>query len=325
MKIKVLSFLLLISSQIFAHEDYYEAVELSNLHLKIMVGYKSSPQLQIAKSYASAINDFVCEFAPTEKVFIQFNEDYCFSENNITYLAYGKFKDKLIPKGFPFSYKYNLGFIDSSEGINIIIQQKDFKIKPLLLLIEFVLKNKNSVIQKELIYRGKQSNSDMNWITDSLYNGNLSQTNKKYLNRRIQYIQTPEILKNKGIELYLQNDSIFFIRENKKLLSIATFHMIRTEEIKNNNLLFNTNSIFVFDTNNSFYFLDTNLKSNNKQYDLSFKISCIGDVSIDYQQETTNYKLTKIDRVFADHKPLAWNFFSEKDGVTLNGEIYIEK
>jgi hypothetical protein len=32
-----------------------------------------------------------------------------------------------------------------------------------------------------------------------------------------------------------------------------------------------------------------------------------------------------IDRVFADHKPLAWYFFSQKDGVTLNGEISIEK
>jgi hypothetical protein len=59
MRIATTFILILISACIFAHEETYKAIQLSNLHLKIMVGYEDSYQLKIAESYAPLINDFI--------------------------------------------------------------------------------------------------------------------------------------------------------------------------------------------------------------------------------------------------------------------------
>ena len=57
----------------FAHEDTYKAVEKSNVHIMIQVGYESSWELRIVESYAEIINNFIKEIDSTEKVFIHFS------------------------------------------------------------------------------------------------------------------------------------------------------------------------------------------------------------------------------------------------------------
>ena len=103
MRIAITSILVFVSISIFAHEDTYKAIQLSNLHLKVRVGFKDSYQLKIAKSYAPLINDFIKEIDSTQKVFIQFEEDYCSFNDEYYLLAMGAFMNSLIPLGFPFS------------------------------------------------------------------------------------------------------------------------------------------------------------------------------------------------------------------------------
>lgn len=106
--------LLLISTSIFAHEDTYKAIQLSNLHLKIKVGHEDSYQLKIAESYAPIINDFIREIDSTQKVFIQFEEDYCSLKDEYYLLSVDSFMKTVIPLGFPFSYPYDLGYIKTN-------------------------------------------------------------------------------------------------------------------------------------------------------------------------------------------------------------------
>ena len=49
------------------------------------------------------------------------------------FLAYGEFKN-FIPDGFPWGYKYDMNYINTQKGINIIIKEKYFKLKTLLQL-----------------------------------------------------------------------------------------------------------------------------------------------------------------------------------------------
>ena len=79
MKTIIIFLLLLTSLTAFAHEDTYKAVSRSNVHIKIQVGYESSWELRIVESYADIINDFIKEIDSKAKVFIQFSEDYCYT------------------------------------------------------------------------------------------------------------------------------------------------------------------------------------------------------------------------------------------------------
>ena len=147
MKRIILLSLLLTSLTTFAHEDTYKAVEKSNVHIQIQVGYESSWELLIIESYAEIINDFIREIDSTEKVFIQFKEDYCFFYDDWFFLAYSDFK-KFVPLDFPWGYKYDMKYINTQKGVNVIISEKYFSLRTLLQLLEFGLQNKNYAIGK---------------------------------------------------------------------------------------------------------------------------------------------------------------------------------
>ena len=70
MKRLFLLFMILNSWVVCAHEDSYIAIEKSNVHFKIRVGYDESLNLSLIKSYAEIINRFIREIDSSEKVFI---------------------------------------------------------------------------------------------------------------------------------------------------------------------------------------------------------------------------------------------------------------
>ena len=199
-KVFTIFVLLIFSKALFAHEDTYKAIELSNLHIKVMVGFEPSYQLNIIEAYAKIINEFIVAIDRNEKVFIQFDEDYCLFKNNYYLLSYGNFNKNLIHFGFQFSYPYHLGFIKNDSGLNIIINQKAFKLKPVLQLIEYGLKNTVTIranqkllhiytinihpVPKYLISRDIVNNRvesiDLN-IIDSIIQTRLSDISNSYL------------------------------------------------------------------------------------------------------------------------------------------------
>ena len=81
---KIILFLVLFNSwTAFAHEDSFIAFEKSNVHIKLRVGFETSLNINIIESYVELINSFVQEIDSKEKVFIQFEEDYCFNNHSV--------------------------------------------------------------------------------------------------------------------------------------------------------------------------------------------------------------------------------------------------
>lgn len=117
------------------------------------MGFEDSYQLKIAESYAPIINDFIKEIDSDQKVFIQFEEDYCSWKDEYYLLSVDSFMNSLIPFGFPFSYPYNLGYIKTGYGINIIFSNADFKILPILKLISFGLRNQEHITENQNYFK----------------------------------------------------------------------------------------------------------------------------------------------------------------------------
>jgi len=311
MKRTILFLLLLTSLTAFAHEDTYKAVEKSNVHIMVQVGYESSLELRIVESYAEIINDFIKEIDSTEKVFIHFSEDYCFFNENSFFVAYGEFK-QFVPSGFPWGYKYDMKFINTQEGIGIIISAKYFKLKTLLQLLEFGLQNKNYLKNsKEKIFKEKKYESETARVIDSIMQNKLSDLTNEYLSRKVILNNTPKVLTDKNIQLFLHNDSIYFVDTNdSEILRLSTINSISYEP--------QTDCLFLFNTNSSFYFINRNLSSNQKQYDLPFSFGCLEAIWIEKAGE--KYKLEK-DRWFrvvvGDNPKIEdWVYFDEKNGIT---------
>jgi len=333
MKKTILLLLLLTSLTAFAHEDTYKAIEKSNVHIKIQVGYESSLELRIVESYAEIINDFIRKIDSTEKVFIQFSEDYCYSNDDLFFLAYGEFKN-FIPDGFPWGYKYDMNYINTQKGINIIIKEKYFKLKTLLQLLEYGLNNKDFVIEKENVSKGKRGRyvhrviNGQNWMKyelynepespctiDSIFQNDLSSLAKKYLSQKVNFNDPPKVLTQKNVELFLQNDSIIFVDAmGTEILKLSTINSISYENT--------TDCLFILNSNHSFYFFNQKLKSNQKRYDFTFELRCIDRLTITYLVEDSKYKLRKGGStiIVIDEKGneinADWVYFDETNGVT---------
>jgi len=322
MKKNITIFLILLFSKvIFAHEDTYKEIELSNVHIKIMVGYESSFQLDIINSYSEIINDFVREFNPEQKVFIQFNEDYCYNNLNYFFLSYGDFIDFVIPYGFPFSYPYDMGFIENGNGLTLTLGQTDFKLKSVLQFIEYGLLNKNNIIANQKAFQTDSDNIhpvlktrifpeenkriksiDMD-VVDSISGSNASLIIREYLFKKNPIKNLSSIFKEKEINAFLQNDSIHFLNKaGGELIVLSTICCLRYEP--------NTQGLFLFDTNNSFYFLDKELKSDKKEYKLSFSVGCLDGISVQYSEKIMGYRIMKTGFFDFGEESKTWDYFS---------------
>ena len=313
MKRTILFLFLLISLTAFSHEDTYKAVEKSNLHIMIQVGYKSSWELLIMESYAEIINDFIKEIDSTQKVFIRFDEDYCFFYDYLFFVGYGEFT-RFIPSGFPWGYKYDMRYINTQEGIGIIINEKYFKLKTLLQLLEFGLQNKNYIIDEEGISKIKRCESETAYIIDSIMQSELSHLTEKYLSKRVDFCNNVSMKWRTefGIDFFLQNDSILFVNTNGfEILKLSTINSVYYDD--------STDCLFLFNANRSFYFINQNLKSDNKQYNLPFEWDCLEAIWVNYVAEESKYKLEKDGKyrvVDKEYNGIDWVYFDEINGIT---------
>lgn len=309
---------------ILAHEDTYKAIQLSNLHLKVKVGYEDSYQLKIAESYAPIINDFIKEIDSTQKVFIQFEEDYCSLKDEYYLLSIDSFKNSVIPLGFPFSYPYDLGYIKTGYGLIIILSNSNFKILPILKLISYGLSNKEQIrgnqdyfkpdsknihpTTKAIMnrdYSGRIKSIDIE-IINNLIKSKKTEIESKYLSQKIQLSDFSVY----GFKILLKNDSIVVENElNESLLKISGLLCIIKEQMNN--------SYFIFNSESSFYYLDIITGNISTENNLTFSIKsfCKNTVFINYDKVKDIYELgngySGIDRKI--------NYYSSQKGL-LNEE-----
>ena len=262
---------------VFAHQDIAVSWQESNLEINAYVGDPTSLQLSIIEAYSSTINDFIREINPNKKVSIHFYEDYCYSGKNSFKVSYGKSLSK-------------------EDELLMFLSTKYLKITPLLKIIEFGLTNtelfvKNQTSTFKLGYQSSEKDKKQEKISSMFPTHDINVLNEKILmnvlEREISSIQKKYIsqpIKIKGfsdseLQFYLQNDSIQVFHKNKiKLLSIPTIDRISYQE--------DTLSWFLFDTNNSFYFIDNVYSTTQRRYNLSFEIDCLEDASISFLSRT---------------------------------------
>ena len=286
---------------IFAHEDTYKAIQLSNLHLKVMVGYDDSYQLKIAESYAPIINDFIKEIDSTQKVFIQFEEDYCSLKNEYYLLSVDSFINTLVPLGFPFSYPYDLGYLKTEAGINIILSNVEFKILPILKLISYGLKNNEYVLENQKPFELDSENihpitkTRMNRdyseriksigmeTIDSLIHCKETELESKYLSRKILL----KDIVDSEFQIMLNNDSVVIVNAtDEKLLKISGLQCMFKEP--------QHQGYFVFNSESSFYYLDSKTENISEENKLTFSIKsiCENIVFITYDREKDLYEIS---------------------------------
>jgi len=301
MRTAITFILLLISTSIFAHEETYKAIQLSNLHLKIMVGYEDSYQLKISESYAPLINDFIKEIDSTQKVFIQFEEDYCLLKDEYYLLSVDSFKNTVIPLGFPFSYAYDLGYIKTEYGLNIILSKSDFKILPILKLISYGLRNVEYIRGNQNYF--KLDSDNIHPITKSRMNRDYSKRIKSISIDKIdsliqskkteienEYLSKKIILKgfvDSELQIILNNDSIVVENEmNENIIKISGLQY----KVKGQH----NHSHFIFNSESSFYYLDSTHEYISEENNLTFSIKsiCENIVFITYDNEKDIYELS---------------------------------
>lgn len=310
----------MISSGIFSHEDTYKAIQLSNLHLKVKVGYEDSYQLKIAESYAPIINDFIKEIDSDQKVFIQFEEDYCLWKDEYYFLSVDSFVNSLIPAGFPFSYPYNLGYIKTESGINIIISNADFKMLPILKLISYALRNQEHIMENQNYFKldsenihpatktmmnkyySKRIKSVSYEIIDSLIQSKKTEIETKCISQKIQL----KDFENYGFRIILNHDSIIIANESNEYLKAISGLKCIIKEHKNN-------SFFIFNSDSSFFYLDS-IKGNisvENNLTFSLKSNCENIVFIKYSKEKDMYELSN----GYSGKNRTINYFSRHKGL----------
>ena len=324
-----------------AHEEYYEALELSNVHIKVGVCTENSQQLKIARRYAPIINEFIKGINPAEIVFIQFSDN----DFKQYLLGYNLFSDEIYPKGFPFSYRYDLGIVKTGRGLTITVFESVFQISSVLKLIEFGLNNIEYITQNQTVFipdtlkitnrvnqkerylpeeiRNRSINIQLfvlnygatkrmqtidNLKIDSLINNPSSERVIEILKKSIDIPEISQTLTNHGLKIHLSNDSIIILGKNEnEIIRLRNLEHVVFEPL--------SESYFIFDSRNSFYYIPPNFKSDKKRYFLSFdifSIYCDINVVINYLWDEDLFLISPFDNVVTFSIP---NHFKPEIGI----------
>jgi len=313
----VVLLLLLLNQSIYAHEDIIKVKKLSNLYIKVEVGYESSLQLDIINSYAELINDFICEIDSSQKVFLQFEEDYCYDTLNYVKLSYETFEYSVLPYYAPIE----IDFKRNEKGLVLSVNCSYFKIKPVLQLIEFGLENLNYIETNQILFKPDSINAyivpESGWITfseeikrinsietnriDSIIKSDITTVSRKYLSQRINIIDLSQEFKKINIDIFFRNDSLNILSNEEEILKVSTIDFWRRDTVYN--------GIFIFNTNSSFYYLDKDLQSNGIEFKLSYEIGCLDGLKVLYSKEMFCYKMIKTDYFDFGKQSEIWDCF----------------
>lgn len=172
---------------------------------------------------------------------------------------------------------------------------------PLLKLISYGLRNNEHIIEKQHCF--ELDSNDIHPITKTRMNRDISKRIKtisfeiidsliqsKKTEIETKYLSQKILLKDFGayrLQILLNNDSILIANElNENLLKMSGLQRIIKEK--------QNNSLFLFNSENSFYYIDSLSGIISKENNLTFSIksSCENIVFITYDKEKDMYELS---------------------------------
>lgn len=314
-KILFFCFLFFGNISVFAFVDEIYVYEESNTLFQIKTGNSKSKEQQILKTYIQLINNFVREIDSTQTVFIQFDQQDYYCDHSFYTLSYGNFSDFALYGKITYPNSKDISKKFDYNGIIIYFSNNFLKLKPLLQLIEFGLKNKNEIIKNqqfvenkidttqfledrssslEVLYKNIVSNNLNsliysrlhNNVINSILNNPVTQIQSDYLEIKTNFSYLyPELSKNK-YNLYFKNDSCYISNGEEEICTVNNIYGIR--------FVIGQNSLFIFDTQESFIFIDLNTKKYSPK--LPFKIYCFQGMcftilSVIFDNERNKFKI----------------------------------
>jgi hypothetical protein len=316
-KILFFCFLFFGNISVFAFVDEIYVYEESNTLFQIQTGNSKSKEQQILKTYIQLINNFVREIDSIQTVFIQFDQQDYYCDYSFYTLSYGTFSEFALYGKIPYPNSKVISKNFDHDGIIIYFSNNFLKLKPLLQLIEFGLKNKNKINKNqqfienmidttrfiedrsshlEVMYKNMVSHN-LNSHTyfrinnkeiNSILNNPVSQIQSDYLSIRTSFPFLYSELSDNKYDLYFQNDSCYIENNNGDVIRLENIYGIRFVKQQN--------SLFIFDSQESFIFANSNTQTNTISPKLPFKIDCFQGMcftvlSVLFDNERNKFKI----------------------------------
>jgi hypothetical protein len=210
----VLIAFVLLSFRSLAHQDVVYSVNKGNVHLQYLSGWGQLEVGNKIRIFLELSDKLIKEkFLNSEQLYIYFGHDYTKSDTSYYALGYGQFS-------FWDYKKYKTSNDVKANGLKILIRDRDFDIKKMLLLVNSALSNiafiKNN--QSEYIIKTRYSNADtLNSIPFSQVSKYLSSSDatvEKLLKEKY-YRNIKKAKKESDIDYYFQNNKFHFYNTRK--------------------------------------------------------------------------------------------------------------
>lgn len=333
-KILIFFCLILGNISVFAFVDKIYVYEESNLLFQIKSGNERSKEKYILETYLKLINNFVKEIDSTQNIYIQFDQQDYYSDHSFYTLSYGIFSDFALYGKIPYENSERISEKFDKKGIVIYFSNNFLKLKPILQLIEYGLKNKNEVVQNQHFIENKKDTiqvlEDRSYYLNKMYknmvSNNLNRLNYVRINNdlinsiinnpktqiQIDYLEIKTTCSNlykelseNNYNLYLQNDSCYMVNYNSDIIRLENIYGIRY--VKEQNCL------FIFDSQESFIFIDLYTKTKNHSSTLPFKIDCFQGTCFEVLQiyfdiEKKEYKIQLVSWIDPEDSTIVYPY-----------------
>lgn len=209
----LLAFILL-SFHVFAHQDVVISVNKGNIHLEYLSGWHQLEIRNKIKIFLELADRLVKEkYANSEQLYIYFGHDYTKSDTSFYALGYGQIS-------FWDFDKYKTSNTVTTRGIKIVIRDRDFDIKKMLLLVNSAYSNIGSIENKQSRYTIKSKyyrNDTLNSIPFNQVEKYLSSSDAaigNLLSEKI-YRNLQKVKDGWDIDYYFQSNKFHFYNTRK--------------------------------------------------------------------------------------------------------------
>lgn len=319
---------------VFAFVDEIYVYEESNTLCQIKTGNSKSKEHQILKTYIKHINSFIRELDSTQNVFIQFDQQDYYCDYSFYTISYGNFSEFALYGKIPFENSRKISEKFEKKGIVIYFSNNFFKLKPILQLIEYGFKNNNKIIEiqqfieskidtvpltddrssyLEFIYKKMVVNNlnthNYSRINDNeinlILNNSITQIQSNYLAIKTSFSMLYSELNDNKYDLFFQNDSCYIENSNRDFIRLENIYGIRYVKQQN--------SLFIFDSQESFIFIDLNTKTKKRSPKLPFKIDCFDGICFEVLQiyfdiEKKEYKIQLISWIDPEDSTIVYPY-----------------
>jgi len=201
--------LILPSLPLLAHTDLIYSLNKGNVHLRYLSGWGEFEVGNRMKIFVEIANKLLKDkFSNSEQLYIYFGHDYTQGDTSYYTLGYSEFS-------FQDYTKYNSSKSIQAKGIKIIIRDRDFDIKKVLLLvnaaflnIDFVKKNQSDHIVKSR-YKEPDTIKSIPFSQVNKYLSNADTTIDMLLNKKY-YRNLKKTIGYRNIDYYFQNNQFHF-------------------------------------------------------------------------------------------------------------------